>query len=121
MLRKSIAAAVTVICVGLAGAAAAGSRLTDTQYVQAARCEALASASSLGGSSPNAFDALVHDQERGRTETAYEAAQNAKENAAHQARFAGAYEKSQLTAERDGPCRVLATSVTNDKNTDKTN
>ena len=115
MLRKSIAAAVTVVCVGLAGAAAAGSRLTDTQYVQAARCEALASASSLGGSSPNVFDALVHDQERGRTEVAYEAAQNAKENAAHQAREAGPYEKSQLTAERDGRCHILASSVTAEK------
>lgn len=111
MFRKSIAAAVTVACLGLAGAATAGARMTDTQYVEAARCEALASASSLGGSSPNAFDALMRDQERGRTEMAYEAARDAKENAAHQARVAGAYEKSQLTAERDGPCRVLASSI----------
>ncbi|HSZ53020.1 MAG TPA: hypothetical protein VK801_15745 [Caulobacteraceae bacterium] len=121
MLRKSIAAAVTVVCVGLAGAAAAGSRLTDTQYVQAARCQALASAASLGGSSPTPFDSLVRDQERGRAEVAYEAAQTAKENAAHEAREAGAYEKSRLTAERDGPCRVLASSVNADKNSDKTN
>jgi hypothetical protein len=116
MFRKSLAAAVTVVCVGLAGAAAAGARLTDTQYAQAARCQALASATSLGGSSPTAFDALMRDQERGRTEMAYEAAMTAKENAAHQARVATTYEKTQLTAERDGPCKVLAQSVSATKN-----
>ena len=116
MFRTSIAAAVTVACVGLAGAAAAAARLTDTQYVQAARCQALASATSLGGSSPNAFDTLMRDQERGRTEMAYDAAQDAKQNAAHQARVAGTYEKTQLTAERDGPCRVLAASISSSKN-----
>jgi hypothetical protein len=110
MLRKSIAAAVTVACVGLAGAAmaASGARFNDAQYIQAARCQALAT--SLGGSDVHAFDALVRDQERGRTEMAYEAAQEAHDKAARQARSAGPYEKSQLTAERDGACQALVSN-----------
>lgn len=111
MFRKSIAAAVTVVCVGLAGAAAAGVRMSDAQYVAAARCQALASAPSLGGASSHAFDALVRDQERGRTEMAYEAAQDAHDKAARQIRMAGPYEKSQLAAERDGACQALVSST----------
>jgi hypothetical protein len=112
MLNKSIAAAVAVVCLGVAGAATAGAHMTDAQYVAAARCQALASASSLGVSDSHAFDALVREQERGRTEIAYEAAQDAREKAARQARAAGPYEKSQLAAERDGPCRAMVTSTT---------
>src|ERR1700728_3796186 len=115
MFRMSITATVAVICVGaagVAGAATAGERMTDAQYIAAARCQALASASSLGVSDTHAFDAVVRDQERGRTEIAYEAAQDAREKAARQARDAGPYEKSQLTAERDGPCRAMVSSAT---------
>ncbi|HEY2049418.1 MAG TPA: hypothetical protein VGH03_08745 [Caulobacteraceae bacterium] len=108
MLRKSIAAAVTVACVGLAGgalAASSGAHFNDAQYIQAARCQAIAT--SLGGSDVHAFDALVKSQERGRTEEAFEAAQEAHDKAARQVREAGPYEKSQLTAERDGACQAL--------------
>ena len=112
MLRKSIAAAVTVACVGLAGAAVAASsaRFNDGQYIEAARCQALAT--NLGGSDVHAFDALVRDQERGRTEQAFEAAQEAHDKAARQVHTAGPYEKSQLTAERDGACQALVSTAT---------
>lgn len=112
MLRKSIAAAVTVACVGLAGAASAasGAHFNDAQYVQAARCQAIAT--NLGGSDTHAFDALMREQERGRTEEAFEAAQQAHDKAAREARMAGPDEKSKLTAERDGVCQALVSAAT---------
>jgi hypothetical protein len=38
---------------------------------------------------------------------AMDLAQQARDDAAEQARTAGAYRKSQLTAERDGACRAM--------------
>jgi hypothetical protein len=111
MLRKSIAASAAVVCMGLAGGAmaASGAHFNDAQYIQAARCQAIAT--NLGGSDVHAFDALVRDQERGRTEEAFEAAQEAHDKAAREVHMAGPYEKSQLTAERDGQCQALVSAA----------
>lgn len=110
MFRKSIAAVMTVACIGLAGAASAasGAHFNDAQYVRAARCQGIAT--TLGGAGTHAFDALMRDQERGRTEMAFEAAQEAHDKAAREVRMAGPYEKSQLTAERDGACQALVSA-----------
>jgi hypothetical protein len=43
---------------------------------------------------------------------AYDRAQEAHDAAARQARIAGAYEKTQLAAERDGPCRAMLATTT---------
>src|SRR5271168_4717986 len=107
MFRKTIALGACALCLAAAGVATAGARMTDTQYVAAERCEALMSSTNLGATDSQAIDALVKDQERGRTEIAYEAGQQAHDNAALQASKAGPYEKTKLLAERDGACRTL--------------
>jgi hypothetical protein len=81
--------------------------MSDMTYIAAARCQALMGAPNLGPVDTHAIDALVRQQERSRTEMAYDAAQDAREKAANQARHAGADEKAQLISERDGVCRAM--------------
>jgi hypothetical protein len=107
MFSKTIALGACALCLAAAGVATAAPRMTDTQYVAADRCAALMSSPNLGATDSHDMDTLVKDQERGRTEIAYEAAQEAHDNAALQASKAGPYEKTKLLAERDGACRAL--------------
>jgi hypothetical protein len=88
-------------------ATAQAAQMTDVQYVRAARCEALASSPALGKGDSHALEALLRQQERARSQTAVDIAQQAQEDARRQARTAGAYEKASLIAERDGYCQAL--------------
>jgi len=101
-----------IIGAGLAAAAASASaatpRVSDAAYIQAERCAALISSPALGGHDASGIDGFLKNQERGRVEAAYERGQEARENAAREARTAGAYGKTQLMAERDGVCQTYA-------------
>ncbi len=112
MFKTALALAASALCLSAVAAQASGERLTDAQYVAAERCDALMSARSLGPVDSRAIDALVRHEQAGRTSMAYDRAQEAHDDAAQRARIAGAYEKSQLTAERDGPCRAMLAPTT---------
>jgi hypothetical protein len=114
MFKTTLVAAASLLSLtaGLASASTSSARMSDAQYIQADRCQALATASTLGVTDVHAYDALIRQQERGRTEMAYDRATQAHDDAARQARVAGPYQKAQLAAERDGPCRaMLATNA----------
>ncbi|HEV2364665.1 MAG TPA: hypothetical protein VGS12_10780 [Caulobacteraceae bacterium] len=104
MLKSVIV--VAALAVG-APAFAASSHLTDAQYMQAARCEALMSAPALGAGDKTAIRALMRRESVGRTELAQDQADEMRRDAARAASHAGSYERASLIAERDGVCASL--------------
>ena len=102
---------VRLACVGLALAVStpvlAAPRLTDSQFVQASRCQALAKTSSLGSSDSAALSALIKAQRQGRADYIIEKASDAASLANGKARRADDATKADLIAERDGPCQAL--------------
>jgi hypothetical protein len=90
-----------------ASPAFAAARLTDSQFVQASRCRALAKASSLGASDAAPFDALIKAQRQGRADYIVGKAEDAAGAVSSQARRADEAVKAGLIAERDGPCQAL--------------
>lgn len=90
-----------------ASPALAAPRLTDSQFVQASRCRALAKAPSLGVGDVAAFDALIKAQRQGRADYIIDKASDAVSTAGGQARRADEAVKADLIAERDGPCQAL--------------
>ena len=91
-----------------ASASAATPRVSDGAYIQAERCAALISSPALGRHDASGINAFLKVQDGGRDEAAYERGQDARENAAREARTAGSYAKTQLMAERDGVCQSYA-------------
>ncbi|HZZ37395.1 MAG TPA: hypothetical protein VFE03_16855 [Caulobacteraceae bacterium] len=99
-----------IIAAALAAATAsvaAPARLSDVQYLKAARCEALITSPALGGGDGAAIKALIKAQRQGRMDYIYDKADQMRAEAASQARRAGEEQKARLVAERDGACRVL--------------
>jgi hypothetical protein len=107
---KIILAASSIAVAAAAGAQAAS--MSDVQYMAAERCEALVGSPALGKGDTHALQALIRQQERGRSAVAIELGQQAHDDAARQARIAGGYEKSKLMAERDGACRAMVSGDT---------
>ena len=101
-------------CAALAIAVAtpvlAASRLTDSQFVQASRCQALAKASSLGAADAAGFEALVKAQRQARADHIVDKASDAASTANSQAKRADGAIRADLVAERDGPCQALLAS-----------
>ncbi len=101
-----------IIAAGLAAvavsASAATPRVSDATYIQAERCAGLISSPALGAHDASGIDGFLKDQDRGRVEAAYERGQEARENAAREARMAGPYAKTLLMSERDGVCQSYA-------------
>jgi hypothetical protein len=85
-----------------ATAAFAAERLSDTQFIRAARC------SGLAGEDSAKFDALVKANKRGRADFVMDKATNAKNDAAKLARTAGEGGKAEIAAELSGACAALA-------------
>ena len=100
---------VIVIAALAAGAPAFASstHLTDVQYMQAARCEALMSSSALGGGDKSAIQALIKHESVGRNPAALDQADEMRADAARAASHAGPYQRAALVAERDGVCAAL--------------
>ncbi len=82
-------------------------RLTDVQYLQAARCQALISSSALGKGDSHVIDALMKQQSVGRMEAILDRADDMRSDASRIARSSSAMEKAALTAERDGVCTAF--------------
>jgi hypothetical protein len=94
----AIAAATAVV----SPASALTHRLSDTAFLATARCAGLAEGL---GSDPKAFDKVVDDQIAGRESFIADRASETRQDAARQARHAGADVKARLSAERDGVCQ----------------
>ena len=82
-------------------------QVNDGVYIEAERCQALFAAPVLGAPETSGIDQFLKVQDGGRDQAAYDQGQEARRHAATQVRLAGAYERSQLTAERNGECQSL--------------
>lgn len=98
---RILTAAVILATAATSTAAFAQARLTDSQFIKAARC------SGLAGAEDSRFADLVKANQRGRAEFVIDKAMNAKDAAARQARRAGEGAKAQIQAELSGVCAGL--------------
>lgn len=99
-----LAAAATLASAGLAFAQPA--RLTDGQYLAAARCAGLAD-----GAGSADYDAFMREQSRRRQSAIVDRADKIRDKAAHSARLANDTQKGVFAAELAGQCRTLNTGV----------
>src|SRR5436309_1753167 len=99
----TIIAAVAAATASVAGPA----RLSDVQFLQAARCEGLMTSSALGTGDAAGIQALVKAQRQGRVEYIYDRADQSRADAQRQARRADTDQKAKLIAERDSVCHSL--------------
>ena len=104
MLKALIVVAPLVLSTA---AIAAPDKLTDAQYIAAARCQALMSSSALGPVDTHAVDAVMKTQGASRSPDVAERADDARAKADRDARHAGPDAKASLIAERTGPCQDL--------------
>jgi hypothetical protein len=98
-LSLAIAAAVSLASAGLAFAAS--DRVTDSQYLAAARCSGLAEGT---GQSADAFDAFLKAQSKGRSGNIADRADVARDKARHAAKIANETQKSTFAQELRGAC-----------------
>jgi hypothetical protein len=92
----------------LATAAVAGpDKFSDSQYIAAARCQALMSSSNLGAVDMHGVDAVMKMEGATRSPAVADRADTARSQAQRAASHAGPDGKGALIAERDGPCHDL--------------
>ncbi|MGI9170072.1 MAG: hypothetical protein ACR2FH_07860 [Caulobacteraceae bacterium] len=106
------AAALAALVAGATAAAAAPTRLTDSQYLSAVRCRALIASPALGKGDTGALDAMLKAQRQGRLGAVDDRADEMRADATRQAGHAGAQQKAQLISERDGACRAFGAGET---------
>lgn len=99
---RLIAATLAVALAATAGAATAQERVSDSRYVELARCVGLADGSGLEAAE---LEAALRANRRGRSDHIRERATNARHEAASAMRSASGETLAQLTAERDA-CRA---------------
>lgn len=92
----------TVAVASFAGVANAG--VSNFQYLEAARCRALASSENLGKLDTAAIDEFLRNEGSTRTLAVKTSAQNKMSGAAKDAASADGEKKAKLLAERDGAC-----------------
>lgn len=99
---------ISATLLALAGATAVSAqpaeRLSDSQFVKAARCKGLAKAD---GVDTKGVDAVIKANKRGRADFVLDKALNAKNDAARQARSAREGGKAEIAAELAGACAAL--------------
>jgi hypothetical protein len=95
-------AIVALACAAATTATAQPGRLTDIEYLQAARCSGLAAAQ---GMDTSAYDAVLKSQRVGRAGFIQDKADTTKSEAKRLIARAGAERKPVLLAELDGACR----------------
>ncbi len=88
------------LAITVAGAAQAGSKMTDVDYLRANRCRGLAVG--LGSSDTASLDALIKTEGLSRAEVIYERGQQEMDRAKRDTRNTDG--KERLTAELNGPC-----------------
>jgi hypothetical protein len=105
--RIALSVALGLAAMSATAAMAQGARLSDAQYIAAARCEGLMTSAALGRQDTSAIDAMLKAQSGGREYAVFDRADGAREQAQQAARHGGVYAKAALVAERDGACRSL--------------
>ncbi|MCC7265857.1 MAG: hypothetical protein IT546_00805 [Caulobacteraceae bacterium] len=98
----------TLAAASLAGAATAADRVTDVEYLKAARCAGLMKSAHLGEPDGAAVEAFLKAQRRGRAPAVLDMADKRKQDARAEAARAGGDKKAHLQAEREGACRNYA-------------
>jgi hypothetical protein len=96
------AAVIALACAAATTATAGPGRLSDTEYLQAARCSGLAASQAMDTS---AYDAILKAQRVGRDGYIQDKADATRSDAKRQAARAGSERKPMLLAELDGACR----------------
>jgi hypothetical protein len=96
------ATAVSGLTATATAAFAAEGRLSDSQFIKAARCAGLAAEADAAK-----FNALVKANKRGRADFVVDKAMTAKADAARAARSAREGGKAEIAAELAGPCAAL--------------
>ena len=107
LLAGFIVAASIGGALGGAAVAAEPTRISDADFVQAARCVGLASSPALGSSDGAALKALVKSQGWGREPFILDKADETQREARLQADRAGPETKARLNAELTGACAAL--------------
>jgi hypothetical protein len=88
-------------------AMAAPAHLTDSQYLSAVRCRALIASPSLGKGDTSAIDAMLKVERNGRQPAVADRADEVRSDTVRVTGHAGANEKAQLMAERNGVCQAI--------------
>jgi hypothetical protein len=105
IITAAVIAATAVSGLTATAAFAAEGRLSDSQFIKAARCAGLASGADAEAAK---FNALVKANKRGRAHFVVDKAMAAKSDAARAARSAREGGKAEIAAELAGPCAALA-------------
>jgi hypothetical protein len=105
--------AMGVAAMSATAAMAGPARLSDAQYIAAARCEGLMQSAALGRQDTGGLEKMLEAQSGGRESVVSYLADEAREQAQQAARHSGVYGKAALIAERDGAsCRALVGAPT---------
>ena len=109
-MLKSI---IVIASLATAGAAfAAPSHLTDSQYLEAARCRVLIASPALGAGDTKGIDATLKSEGRNRVSTVADRAEDVTQQTQMVVRHADSDSKTKLMAERNGVCQTLAGAAT---------
>lgn len=104
-MRRIFAAAIAAASVVAATQAIAETtRMTDQQFIAAARCRGLAGSDALGRIDTTTIDAVIKASSRNRPQFIADAAATARDDAERQARRADEAGRTRLAAERDTLC-----------------
>lgn len=106
-MRTFAIAAIVSVAVSSVAFAQAPKRISDSDYLRANRCAALASAPELGESDSAAYKALLKSQGRGRNEVVVSMGKRQQEKTAAEVRSSNQEYRETLRAERDGACKTL--------------
>ncbi|MBX3480270.1 MAG: hypothetical protein KF842_07710 [Caulobacter sp.] len=107
MKTLMITALVLTAATSTAVAAQPAARLTDSQFVKAARCKGLAKSEALGAMDTTGVDAVIKANKRGRSTHILDKAYNAQDEAQSEADRADDAAKADLIAERTGACEAF--------------
>jgi len=102
-----ITAALLAVATGTASAAQPAARLSDGQFVKAARCKGLAKSEALGVMDTAGVDAVLKVNKRGRADHIVQRAYDAQNEATSEANRADDSAKADLIAERSGACEAF--------------
>ena len=91
---------------------AAPARISDTQYLELARCRALMASTELGGGDTAAADAALKAQRFSRDTYIYDRAEQLGDDTTRAVKHADTDHRAKLIAERDNVCRPLIGGAT---------
>lgn len=103
-MRKVIIVASALTAMLAAGSASAASKMSDLQYLEAARCRGLAASEGLGKIDTSKIDAAIREQSGKATLAANRSAQRKLAAAKAEGDSAQGAEKEKLLAERASVC-----------------